>query len=341
MPLLTRLRAVLLAASLLIVFCVGQAWLLLSNGRANVEEWQVPPASVLRSMCDKAAGETDRAVRATPKRDSLVRAVAAEATLAQVQKRYEELRSRVSALEAERDRLLRGPPASPTPQVRDAPAPALAAGASERSAGAGGGAAMRALLRASTSEARLREVWRAERREAGSRAAMVEIHNDSWALLSPRELRRGVATLGDPQRLRCFAQKLLAGSSVRLSVVGGSVSFGTTFTTSKSKSLFHWKVYQWLSAVFPAASHEHFLGAVAASGPSYMEHCLHWHVLAPDLVLVEYAVNFDEFGMKEDAASFERMLRKLLRMPSQPAIIIVNTMELFPPDRSKARRRPP
>jgi len=118
---------------------------------------------------------------------------------------------------------------------------------------------------------------------------------------------------------------------VKLSVVGGSVSFGTTFTTSRSKSLFHWKIYQWLNATFPDVLHEHYCGAVPASGPSYMEHCLHWHVEAEsDLVLLEYAVNFEPGA--DDIQSFERMLRKLLRMPKQPAIIIVNTMELMPPN---------
>ena len=30
--------------------------------------------------------------------------------------------------------------------------------------------------------------------------------------------------------------------------------------------------------------------------------------------------------------AFERMLRKLLRMPRRPAIVLVNTMELMPPN---------
>ena len=42
-----------------------------------------------------------------------------------------------------------------------------------------------------------------------------------------------------------------------------------------------------------------------------------------------YAVNFDE--LPADAQSFERLIRRLLRLPNQPAIVIVNTMELVPP----------
>jgi len=185
-------------------------------------------------------------------------------------------------------------------------------------------------LEFSTSEAHLKQIWRLERHPKGSRAASVELHNSTWAFLSKRQLARGVSSVGDPLRLQCFASKVLAGRPVRLSVVGGSVSFGTTFTTSRSKALFHWKVYQWINATFPGRLHEHYCGAVAASGPSYMEHCLHWHVPDnADLVLVEYAVNFDPGS--DDVASFERMIRKLLRMRNQPAIILVNTMELMAP----------
>ena len=63
-----------------------------------------------------------------------------------------------------------------------------------------------------------------------------------------------------------------------------------------------------------------------------MEHCLHWHVIdEADMVLIEYAVNLDDNDKEGELASFERMLRKLLSMPRQPALLLVNTMELHPP----------
>jgi len=178
----------------------------------------------------------------------------------------------------------------------------------------------------SSSEARLKRIWMHP-----PHWSYKEAHNDSWTFLSSRQLSRGVISQGDPLRLSCLAEKLAAGHTIHLSVIGGSVSFGTTFTTSKSRSLFHWKVYQYLNASFPQGAHEHFMGAVPASGPSYMEHCLDWHLppAGADLVLVEYAVNFD--STEEDSKSFERLIRRLLRLPNQPAVIIINTMELVPP----------
>ena len=70
------------------------------------------------------------------------------------------------------------------------------------------------------------------------------------------------------QRLRCLGEKLLGG--MLLSVLGGSVSFGTTFTTSRAR-LFHWKVTS--TSTRPSRrGTTGYMGAVPASGPSYMEH---------------------------------------------------------------------
>ena len=182
-------------------------------------------------------------------------------------------------------------------------------------------------------EHRLKQLWwhPPHPKSAPPRFHKLEVHDARWAFLDDRQVARGLSTVGDPQRLRCLGEKLLDGLATHLSVLGGSVSFGTTFTTSRSKALFHWKVYQYVNASFPGVPHEHFMGAVPASGPSYMEHCVMWHLppTGADLILVEYAVNFD--SVHDDAPAFERLIRRLLRLPNAPAVVIVNTMEAVPP----------
>eukprot|EP00962_Isochrysis_galbana_P027509 scaffold8635_cov93-Isochrysis_galbana.AAC.1 len=135
-----------------------------------------------------------------------------------------------------------------------------------------------------SSEQRLKQLWRHPRVKHPE--WWKEVHYDWWHLLDRRQLARGLAAAGDPARLECLAEKLLDGRGIKLGVIGGSVSFGTTFTTSKSHALFHWKLYQWINATFPLAdtlapAHEHYCGAVPASGPSYMEHCLQVRPLRP------------------------------------------------------------
>jgi hypothetical protein len=79
-------------------------------------------------------------------------------------------------------------------------------------------------------EDRLRYFWRVtDSHKPGSRHATVEIHNSSWSFLDKRQLRRGGSSPGDPLRMQCMAARLMAGEATKLSTVGGSVSFGTTF----------------------------------------------------------------------------------------------------------------
>ncbi|GLC45541.1 hypothetical protein PLESTM_001747400 [Pleodorina starrii] len=75
--------------------------------------------------------------------------------------------------------------------------------------------------------------------------------------------------------------------------------------------------------------HECLNGAVPGTQSSYMSSCLNHH-LPPgvDLVLVEYAANdspvpkwtFADPGRR----ALERLIRKLLRLPSKPAVVLVN-----------------
>ena len=86
-----------------------------------------------------------------------------------------------------------------------------------------------------TSVPRLKRLWRHPTHRSPK-----EVHHDWWPFLDERQLRRAVASAGDPLRLRCLVEKLEAGRAVKLGIVGGSVSFGTTFTTSRSRALYHW-----------------------------------------------------------------------------------------------------
>ncbi|GFR51316.1 hypothetical protein Agub_g13681 [Astrephomene gubernaculifera] len=75
--------------------------------------------------------------------------------------------------------------------------------------------------------------------------------------------------------------------------------------------------------------HLYFNGAVPGTQSGYMSSCMHHH-LPPevDVVLVEYAVNDSPApsAMFWDPSrrAFERLLRKLQRLPSQPAVLLVN-----------------
>ena len=206
-------------ALLVLGACWIRAWTYLSEGGGAIATRQQPLrpnmlpelASICSSSKDDASGGKQEA--------------------SQLQQTINELQSKLAAVELQRATLLQRTGSAGAV----APLPSEASGSAEEA---------RALswLHNSTAAPRLKHVWRMAPGTPGTRHALVEVHNSSWEFLSRRQLARGVATLGDPLRLQCLASKLLSGQAVKLSVVGGSVSFGTTFTTSKSKSLFHWKV---------------------------------------------------------------------------------------------------
>lgn len=230
---------ILLAASVLILLtCWLQAASQLNTAAPLARAWQPPKPvmlpKVLGQLCSQSSG--------------------AEAhELAQLREANQRLTERLAAIELQQAVVS----TRSQPPAAGGPTPAMSAIPSSTSIVT----VARSWLSNASAVPRLREIWRMDPHRAGTRAALVEVHNDSWALLNTRQLARGVSSLGDPLQLRCLASKLLSGGAVKLSVVGGSVSFGTTFTTSKSKALFHWKVRLFCRPYLRPLPHRHpYLG---------------------------------------------------------------------------------
>ena len=150
--------------------------------------------------------------------------------------------------------------------------------------------------------------------------------------LAPDALASSVAHAGDGVRMGAFASELATGRPLSIAVVGGSISAGSTFTAmrgQKSRWLWHQQFLSWLRVVYPphntSDSHTLFNGALPASTPSYVESCISMHVpAATDLVLVEYAANYD------DDCSYERLVRRLLSYKRRMAIVLLNMPFFWP-----------
>lgn len=145
----------------------------------------------------------------------------------------------------------------------------------------------------------------------------------SGVLLNSTQIAGATELVGDDARLACVRGKLRRGESISMAAVGGSVTAGSNYRvlTSDGSFLYHQKLLLALQRLYPA-SHSLLNGGVPATGPTYMEHCVHDHLprgSAVDLVLLEYAVNTDR-----QPAAFERLLRILLRDPRAPAVIVLN-----------------
>ena len=124
-----------------------------------------------------------------------------------------------------------------------------------------------------------------------------------------------------------MVERLESGGTVRMAVLGGSVSAGTSMRVRPDQSgLFHRKFQRWLESRFPGANISHTNAAMPAVPPAYMEQCLLLHVPADvDLVLMESAANMCALhDCPTGMLSVERMLRQLLNLERRPAIIFVH-----------------
>ena len=122
------------------------------------------------------------------------------------------------------------------------------------------------------------------------------------------------------RRLRAVGAKLRRGCAVRVAALGGSSTAGHQLKRD-SPLLYHAQLLAWFNATFPHPDHILVNSGTPATGPEYMEKCFAYQIPAkPDVVLVEYAQNI---ARPEDELALERLLRALLQLPSQPAVLMV------------------
>ncbi|GAA5838336.1 hypothetical protein JCM9279_003207 [Rhodotorula babjevae] len=149
-------------------------------------------------------------------------------------------------------------------------------------------------------------------------------------------VRMSQVHVGTGFRMQKFLQKAARGERVRVGVLGGSVSLGhgtdprnghrNKYGAVPHEAQWHQLVLSHLEQTFPRADIEFVLGAKAATDSSFFEWC--WPSLIGedlDLVFVEMAVN-DEFS--NGMAASENLLRSLLNLDSEPAVLFVDFFAL-------------
>ena len=144
----------------------------------------------------------------------------------------------------------------------------------------------------------------------------------------PRELlQRGVQYRGGDGLPR-LATNLARGPPISVGVVGGSVSVG--HGARSNREAWSGLMFDAIAARFPNPRHRYLNGAVGASGSSYFEACVDWHVpVDADIVFLEHAVNdlFPRSGdpfPRPEVKIVERLVRKLMAFKNAPVIVIMN-----------------
>ncbi len=135
---------------------------------------------------------------------------------------------------------------------------------------------------------------------------------------------RALVSQGEPARLERVLAKARRGEPVTVGVIGGSITQGAS--ASKPELRYGNRVAAWWREKFPQATIKFVNAGIGATGSDYGALRAHRDLLAswPDFVIVEYAVN-DPADLRS-AESVEGLVRQILALPNQPAVLLLFTM---------------
>jgi lysophospholipase L1-like esterase len=138
---------------------------------------------------------------------------------------------------------------------------------------------------------------------------------------TPAIRERGLVSPGDTARLAAVMAKARRGEEICVAAIGGSITAGG-LQTKDPKNRYVARVATWFTQTFPQAKVRFVNAGIGGTNSLYGAMRVQRDVLSkqPDLVIVEYAVN-DNHPVPMFWASYEGVLRQILREPQQPAVV--------------------
>ncbi|KAI7841869.1 hypothetical protein COHA_004398 [Chlorella ohadii] len=144
-------------------------------------------------------------------------------------------------------------------------------------------------------------------------------------LLSAADVQRGITYHGTGARLQAVAAKLLAGQPIKAYTLGGSVTKGQGASTDGAA--YPHRFFEFIRAAFPHSKHVLLNKGIGGTSSGIFAACAE-QLVAPDadLVFVEFTVNDrpDLPLTDPQRKGFEQLLRKLLRLPGRPAVVLLH-----------------
>lgn len=139
-------------------------------------------------------------------------------------------------------------------------------------------------------------------------------------------IANSLVSMGDTTRLKKVIEKAKRGEKVTLAYIGGSITQGAGATPINTEC-YAYKSYQQFCSLFGCKESSTYIKAGVGGTPSELgmirfgRDVLRDDTQMPDLVVVEFAVN-DE-GDETKGNSYESLIRKALKLPSKPAVILL------------------
>lgn len=125
-------------------------------------------------------------------------------------------------------------------------------------------------------------------------------------------------------RLKNLMKRAAKGESLVIGFLGGSITQGSLSSTPKT--CYAYLVYEWWKKSFPNAAFSFVNGGIGGTTSHYGGARTWKDVLCyrPDIVTVDFSVNDDANEFFEE--TYEGMLRRLLAVPSDPAVVVLNNV---------------
>jgi lysophospholipase L1-like esterase len=138
-------------------------------------------------------------------------------------------------------------------------------------------------------------------------------------------IKRSVISSGNQARFSRVMEKAMAGKTVTIGVIGGSITQGAG--SSKTHNRYADLVKNWWAKSFPTARIKYVNAGIGGTPSRYGVFRANNHLLKhkPDVVIIDFAVN--DLGLggsdKNTVRYMEGLIRKVLNQPNQPAVMLL------------------
>lgn len=142
--------------------------------------------------------------------------------------------------------------------------------------------------------------------------------------ISQEMYNRSVLREGNNARLKKVIEKAKAGETVKIGVLGGSITGGAA--ASSWDKAYGKNLVNWWAAQFPKCDVEYYNAGIGSTGSIIAAHRAYDDLLVnePDLVVVDFSVN--DSGTATDKEAYESVIRQVLKSEKAPAVIIISFM---------------
>ncbi len=153
------------------------------------------------------------------------------------------------------------------------------------------------------------------------------------------DFEKGIVNRGNDCRIARCMRRAMAGKSLRLAFLGGSITQGSLAT--RPEFCYAYRVYEWWKNHFPQADFEYINAGIGGTTSHLGVGRVQEEVLSrrPDFVIVEFSVNDDDTD-PHFQETYESLARRILSAEGNPALLLVHNVRYDDGGNAESIHRP-